>query len=105
MSSVEDFAAAQHAEYSTYVATVPILHGGARAYNPGDPVPISNVEAYDYLQQGFVREVEDPDPAAAAPDPATAPAVPAYSAPPAPFIPASAAPVAADTTPNNAEKG
>lgn len=98
MSSVEEFAAAQHAEYSTYVATVPILHGGARAYNPGDPVPVSNVEAYDYVAQGFVRKVEDPAPAAP-------PAATAYPVQFAPAPPASAAPVAADTTPDNAEKG
>jgi hypothetical protein len=32
-------------EYSTYVATQPITApSGARAFNPGDPVPISHVE-------------------------------------------------------------
>jgi hypothetical protein len=72
MTSVEDFAAAQEAEYATYVATETILHDGSRAYNAGDPVPISNVEKHGYLQMGVVRKVGDPapDPAASEPPPA-----------------------------------
>jgi hypothetical protein len=35
---------AQRIEYSTYVAVVPIDIGGARAFNVGDPVPVSHVE-------------------------------------------------------------
>lgn len=35
---------AQRAEYGTYVAVVPIDVGGARAFNPGDAVPVSHVE-------------------------------------------------------------
>ena len=69
MSDVEDFAAAQAAEYATYVALEPILVDGARAYNPGDPVPVSNVEKHDYLQMGVVRKVDDPAPDLTAPEP------------------------------------
>ena len=32
------------AEYGTYVAAVPIHVNGARAFNVGDPVPVSHVE-------------------------------------------------------------
>jgi hypothetical protein len=35
---------AQRIEYGTYVAVVPIDIGGARAFNVGDPVPVSHVE-------------------------------------------------------------
>ena len=35
---------AQRAEYGTYVAVVPIDINGARAFNPGDAVPVSHVE-------------------------------------------------------------
>jgi len=45
---------AQQDEYGTFVALEPIDHGGARAYNPGDPVPASNVEAHGYLDAGVV---------------------------------------------------
>jgi hypothetical protein len=40
----EEFRAAQVAEYGTYVATEPIYIDGARAFNAGDPVPVSHVE-------------------------------------------------------------
>ena len=40
---------AQRKEYSTYVANRPIATpDGALAYNTGDPVPVSNVEAHGY---------------------------------------------------------
>jgi hypothetical protein len=35
---------AQLKEYGTYVAVVPIDIGGARAFNPDDPVPVSHVD-------------------------------------------------------------
>lgn len=38
------FKEALGAEYGTYVAVVPININGARAFNPGDPVPVSHVE-------------------------------------------------------------
>lgn len=60
---VEDFAAAQAAEYGTYVALAPIRHDGVLAYGVGDAVPVSNVEAYGYLEAGLVAPVgEVPEP-------------------------------------------
>lgn len=73
MSDVEDFAAAQEAEYATYVATEAILVDGARAYNAGDPVPASNVVRHDYLALGVVRKADDPAPVLTAPEPPPAP--------------------------------
>ena len=43
---------AQEAEYGTYRAASPIFIGGARAFNAGDPVPVSHVE------RGIVRPDE-----------------------------------------------
>ncbi len=45
-----------------YVAVVPIVHNGVRAYNVGYPVPVSNVEKYGYLEQGLVLPSESPHP-------------------------------------------
>ena len=73
MSDVEDFAAAQAAEYATYVATEPILVDGVRAYSPGDPVPVSNVEKHGYVQLGVVRKATDPAPEPAVSQPLVAP--------------------------------
>lgn len=42
--TAEDRRAAQEKEYGTYVAVEPIFIGGARAFNVGDPVPVSHVE-------------------------------------------------------------
>lgn len=42
--TVDEYVAAQQKEYGTYVAVNPIDHLGARAFNPGDPVPVSHVE-------------------------------------------------------------
>lgn len=42
-SPAEDFAALQEAEYSEFVALEVININGARAFNPGDPVPKSHV--------------------------------------------------------------
>lgn len=64
--TIEDYAKAQEAEYGTYVANGPIFYGGARAFNAGDPVPVSHVDTYKYLEQGLVRRVDDPAPVAAA---------------------------------------
>jgi len=36
---------AQQKEYGTYVAVVPIDVNGARAFNPGDAVPVSHVDS------------------------------------------------------------
>lgn len=37
-------ASAQEVEYGTYVAKEAIFIGGVRAFNAGDPVPVSHVE-------------------------------------------------------------
>jgi hypothetical protein len=42
--TVEEYLKAQQAEWSVYVATEVININGARAFNPGDPVPASHVE-------------------------------------------------------------
>src|SRR5690349_5929699 len=44
MATADDLEAAQVKEYGTYVATVPIDFYGERAFNTGDPVPVSAVE-------------------------------------------------------------
>lgn len=48
--------AKQAKEYGTYVAVEPIDVDGARAYNAGDPVPVSNVERHGYLKAGLVEK-------------------------------------------------
>lgn len=60
-SGAADFAAAtawrasQIQEYSQWEAAQPIYHGNALAYNEGDPVPASNVIAWNYDANGLVR--------------------------------------------------
>lgn len=44
LSPDEELRRAQAAEYGTFVATKEILIDGARAFNVGDPVPVSHVE-------------------------------------------------------------
>lgn len=39
-----EYKAAMDAEWGVYVAVVPIDINGARAFNPGDAVPVSHVE-------------------------------------------------------------
>lgn len=71
-----DLAKAQEAEYGTYVAITPIDHEGVRAYNPGHPVPVSNVKQYGYDKDGLVAKV-DTKAAAAVLKADAAPATPA----------------------------
>jgi hypothetical protein len=47
----------QAAEWGTWVAVAPIDHNGVRAYNPGDPVPSSNVERHGYDKAGSVKKI------------------------------------------------
>jgi hypothetical protein len=47
----------QRKEYGMYVAAVPIFHGTARAYNPGDAIPIENCERLKYMEQGLAVKV------------------------------------------------
>jgi len=42
--TVDEYQAAMTKEWGTYVALVPIDVGNARAFNPGDPVPVSHVD-------------------------------------------------------------
>ena len=44
MATADDLEAQQVKEYGTYVALVPIDFYGVRAFNTGDPVPVSAVE-------------------------------------------------------------
>lgn len=57
--TLEEYRAAQQREYATYKAILPIFHDGARAYNVGDPVPISNVETHSYEVGVQVERVGD----------------------------------------------
>jgi hypothetical protein len=67
--ALAEFAAAQQREYGKWEAVDVIWHGNARAYNPGDAVPVSNVERLGYaknklvqLQQSYVdANPDDPD--------------------------------------------
>lgn len=43
--TVEQYRAEQAAEWGTYVAAEVININGARAFNVGDPVPVSHVES------------------------------------------------------------
>lgn len=56
MRSAEDYAAEVAAEYGEYVAVEPIYVGNALAYNIGDPVPISNVQAHGYAEARVVAK-------------------------------------------------
>lgn len=44
-AAARELIAAQVAEYSEYVAVEVIVIDGARAFNPGDPVPKSHVDS------------------------------------------------------------
>lgn len=57
------------AKTDEYVATQAIHHGGARAYNPGDPVPAANVKLHGYDKDGLVAKVGTKAATEAAPDP------------------------------------
>lgn len=52
----EEHRKALAAEYGEFVAIAPIDHDGARAYNPGDPVPSTNVAKYGYDGDGLVAK-------------------------------------------------
>ena len=54
---VAKLAEAQESEYGSYFAVAPISFNGAAAYNPGDPVPASNVKKYGYDTDGLVEKV------------------------------------------------
>lgn len=66
-TTAEQYAAAQQAEWTTYVARVPIDYYGTRAYNAGDPVPASAVggdpAAGRWVPEDLVRRISDDQPA------------------------------------------
>jgi hypothetical protein len=45
-STVDDLRKAREAEWGVYVALGPIDIGGCRAFNAGDPVPVSHVAGH-----------------------------------------------------------
>jgi hypothetical protein len=45
VADAEAFRAKQEAEYGEYVAVEAVNIGGARAFNPGDPVPKGHVDS------------------------------------------------------------
>lgn len=54
--TADDYAAAQAKEWGKYVAAFPIDYYGNRAYNTGDPVPVSAVEGDDaWVPQTLVK--------------------------------------------------
>jgi hypothetical protein len=48
----------QAVEYGTYVANQTIFFNGVIAYQPGHPVPVSNVKKYKYDEQGLVYKID-----------------------------------------------
>lgn len=72
-------AAAEAAEYGTYVAVATIYFDGLPAYRAGMAVPVSNVVLHGYEEQGLVRRVD------AAPVEQPAPVEPAPVEQPAPI--------------------
>lgn len=56
-NDVEALLADQQKEYGTYVAKFPIFYGNVRAFNAGDAVPVSHVEAYGHDKDGTVVKV------------------------------------------------
>lgn len=51
-----DHQAAVESEYGTYVAVETIFIGGARAFNVGDPVPVSHVSE-NKVPEGSVAKI------------------------------------------------
>lgn len=54
---VKSFRQQQVEEWGTWVAVQQITFNGALAYNPGDPVPASNVSRHGYDSKGLVARV------------------------------------------------
>ena len=54
-----EFVEAQVKEYGTFVAIAPISFNGIPAYNIGDPVPVSNVERYNYERDNLVARIDN----------------------------------------------
>lgn len=58
---VASYRSEQAKEYGQYVAVAPISFNGVPAYNPGDPVPASNVAKYHYDTDGLVAKAGSAD--------------------------------------------
>lgn len=56
-AELSDHIEAQRREYGQWVAASPIHFGTALAYNPGDQIPVSNVERYKYDATGQAVKV------------------------------------------------
>ncbi|HET7736455.1 MAG TPA: hypothetical protein VFK52_10795 [Nocardioidaceae bacterium] len=69
--SDDEYRAAQVAEYSVYVASKEILIDGARAFGPGDPVPVSHVERGVVSEDDVVKQSTKAGKAALASNPTT----------------------------------
>jgi hypothetical protein len=49
---------ARSEDYSKWVALEQIYYDGGLAYNPGDPVPDTNVQRHHYDEAGLVRRAD-----------------------------------------------
>lgn len=97
-TTAEQYAAAQAAEWTTYVATTAIDFYGVRAYNAGDPVPVSAVDGDSgWVPEKAVRKITDDQPAFA--ESAT------VVEPTAPTINPSSMPAPAAATPTQSKEG
>lgn len=67
----EEYREAQAAEYGEYVAKHPIDIRGARAFNTGDPVPVSHVKSGTVSKDDVVKASTKAGAAAAAANPTT----------------------------------
>ena len=56
-ATAEDAIEATRKEYGIWVAATEIRLGYALIHNPGDPVPVSNVEHYGWAAEGRVVKV------------------------------------------------
>lgn len=62
MKTAQQYADEQRSEWSTYTAAAAIDYFGVRAYNVGDPVPVSAVEGdHAWIAERLVRRVGGDD--------------------------------------------
>jgi len=79
-SPLQEFEQKLADEYGKWKAKAVIMVGNARAFNVGDPVPVSHVTQYHYDEQDLVEPADAAEPASsepAAPQPAAVPVPPA----------------------------
>jgi hypothetical protein len=61
MTTIDEYLEAQRAEWGRYVAKEPIFVDGVRAFNAGDPVPVSHVESGVVTSEQVVgAQVDEP---------------------------------------------